>query len=229
MDTLITNVEGEKVVTKLYNTKYFNKKIILFCHGFPGTNRVDKLKDNKLGIAEINYRGDKLSDAKFSLIGSMLDIKEVAKNLRKNYPQAQIYGLGYSYGGLCILNIIHELNDIFDKVFLLNSVIDAKFLIENPLIPKLWESAKDVLNLRDDEYYRKEVKLLVKEYNPLDFVKELNTEITIFQATEDEDIPIATTKLFYNNLKGKKKYISIFNRDHDIFGDEKELFEILAK
>jgi predicted alpha/beta-fold hydrolase len=85
------------------------KKILLFCHGFPGSSRLvslyDNLKNNSISIVEINYRGDKKSEGKFSFLGSIKDIKTASIFLKEKY-KLPLYALGYSMGGFYVSNII---------------------------------------------------------------------------------------------------------------------------
>ena len=56
-------VDGSKIICEYYGDIKNAKKIMLFCHGFPGSSRLvrlcDNLKTKPISIVEINYRGDK--------------------------------------------------------------------------------------------------------------------------------------------------------------------------
>ena len=87
------------------------KKIVLFCHGFPGSSRLimlgNNLKDSAISLVEINYRGDKKSEGKFSFLGSIKDIRTVAGHLKEKY-KVPLHALGYSMGGFYVSNIINK-------------------------------------------------------------------------------------------------------------------------
>ena len=65
---------------------------MLFCHGFPGSSRLnllcDNLKNSSISLVEINYRGDKKSEGKFSFLGSIKDIRTVASYLKEKYKMS---------------------------------------------------------------------------------------------------------------------------------------------
>ncbi|MFH1408514.1 MAG: alpha/beta fold hydrolase, partial [Nanoarchaeota archaeon] len=117
-------VDGEAVNTRLYNPEFAQDNIVLFCHGFPGSNRLVKLheplKDAGICLAEINFRGDPQSGGKFSFLGSIEDILQTRDRLRLEYKDTKLSALGYSYGGFCASNILAANPGRFDEVFLLN-------------------------------------------------------------------------------------------------------------
>ena len=52
-------------------------------------------------------------------------------------------------GGFYVSNIINEDPNIFEKVILLNPVVDSMALFSNkPLMDELWEHAKNILSLK---------------------------------------------------------------------------------
>ena len=207
------------------------KKILLFCHGFPGLSRLvrlyDNLKNNSISIVEMHYRGDKKSEGKFSFLGSIKDIKTASNFLKEKY-KLPIYALGYSMGGFYVSNIIINDPNVFEKVILLNPVVDSMALFSNkPLIDELWIHAKNILSLNKPETYKEEITRVISDLNPIGFVKQIKNNIVIIQSTGDEVLEPKLAKKFYNLLNSKKSYVEIPNKKHDLMGDEKELLDAL--
>ena len=59
-------IDGSKILFEYYGDINNAKKIVLFCHGFPGSSRLillgNNLKDSAISLVEIHYRGDKKSE-----------------------------------------------------------------------------------------------------------------------------------------------------------------------
>ena len=91
-------VDRSVIVCEQYGNIKNAKKILLFCHGFPGSSRLvslfDNLENNSISIVEMNYRGDKKSEGKFSFLGSIKDIKTASNFLKEKY-KLPLYALGY--------------------------------------------------------------------------------------------------------------------------------------
>lgn len=225
-------VDRSVIVCEQYGDIKNAKKILLFCHGFPGSSRLvslfDNLKNNSISIVEMNYRGDKKSEGKFSFLGSIKDIKTASDFLKEKY-KLPLYALGYSMGGFYVSNIIINDPNFFEKVILLNPVVDSMALFSNkPLIDELWIHAKDILSLKTPETYKDEITRVISDLNPIGFVKKLKNNIIIIQSTEDEVLEPKLAKKFYNLINGKKSYVEIPNKTHDLMGDEKELLDALS-
>ena len=126
-------VDRSVIVCEQYGDIKNAKKILLFCHGFPGSSRLvslfDNLKNNSISIVEMNYRGDKKSEGKFSFLGSIKDIKTASNFLKEKY-KLPLYALGYSMGGFYVSNIIINDPNVFEKVILLNPVVDSMALFQ---------------------------------------------------------------------------------------------------
>ena len=224
-------VDRSVIVCEQYGDIKNAKKILLFCHGFPGSSRLvslfDNLKNNSISIVEMNYRGDKKSEGKFSFLGSIKDIKTASNFLKEKY-KLPLYVLGYSMGGFYVSNIIINDPNFFEKVILLNPVVDSMALFSNkPLIDELWIHAKDILSLKTPETYKDEITRVISDLNPIGFVKKLKNNIIIIQSTEDEVLEPKLAKIFYSLINSKKSYVEIPNKKHDLIGDEKELLDAL--
>ena len=224
-------VDRSVIVCEQYGDIKNAKKILLFCHGFPGSSRLvslfDNLKNNSISIVEMNYRGDKKSEGKFSFLGSIKDIKTASNFLKEKY-KLPLYALGYSMGGFYVSNIIINDPNFFEKVILLNPVVDSIALFSNkPLIDELWIHAKDILSLKTPETYKEEITRVISDLNPIGFVKKLKNNIIIIQSTEDEVLEPKLAKIFYSLINSKKSYVEIPNKKHDLIGDEKELLDAL--
>ena len=224
-------VDGSKITYEQFGDIKNAEKIVLFCHGFPGTSRLIRLNDNlktkPISVVEINYRGDKKSEGKFSFLGSMNDIRTVANYLKEKY-KVPIHALGYSMGGFYLTNIINKEPHFFEKVILLNPVVDTLALFSNKiLMEELWRNAENILSLKTTEDYNEEIRLVTSKFNPIEFAKKLKSNITIIQSTKDEVLEPEHAKRFYTLLNGKKSYLEILNKTHDLLGDEKELIDAI--
>ena len=228
---LSLSVDGSTIICELYGDIKSSKKILLFCHGFPGSSRLvglwDNLKNKSISVLEINYRGDKKSEGKFSFLGSIIDIKTVVIFLREKY-KLPIHALGYSMGGFYVSNIINENPNIFEKVILLNPVVDSMALFSNKLLmDELWQNAKNILSLKTPKTYKDEITRVISDLNPIGFVKKLKNNIIIIQSSRDEVLEPKLAKKFYSLINSKKSYVEIPNKKHDLMGDEKELLDAL--
>ena len=225
------DIDGNEIICEQYGDISNAKRILLFCHGFPGSSRLvdlfDNLKNKSISLVEINYRGDKKSEGKFSFLGSIEDIKNVANFLKEKY-KVPLHALGYSMGGLYVSNIINKFPDLFEKVILLNPVVDSMVLFSDMLLmDELWIHAKKILSLKTNKAYKEEISRIISDFNPMGFVEKLKNNIIIVQSTNDEILDPKLAKKFYFLIKGEKRYIEILNKTHDLMGDEKELITLL--
>jgi esterase/lipase len=224
-------VDGSIIMCELHGDIKNAKKILLFCHGFPGSSRLvrlyDNLKNKSISVVEMNYRGDKKSEGRFSFLGSIKDIEIVANFLKEKY-KVPLHALGYSMGGLYVSNIINKYPNFFEKVILLNPVVDSMApFSDKPLMDELWKNAKNILSLRTPETYEEEISKIISELNPTGFVEKLKSNIIIIQSTSDEVLDPKLAKKFYTLLNTEKSYVEIPNKTHDLMGDEKELIDAL--
>jgi alpha-beta hydrolase superfamily lysophospholipase len=187
----------------------------------------DNLENNSISIVEMNYRGDKKSEGKFSFLGSIKDIKTASNFLKEKY-KLPLYALGYSMGGFYVSNIIINDSNVFEKVILLNPVVDSMSLFSNKLLmDELWQHAKNILSLKRPETYKDEIARVISDLNPIGFVKKLKNNIIIIQSTNDEVLEPKLAKKFYSLINSKKSYVEMPNKKHDLMGDEKELIDAL--
>ena len=224
-------IDGSKIIFEDYGDINNAKKIVLFCHGFPGSSRLillgNNLKDSAISLVEIHYRGDKKSEGKFSFLGSIKDIRTVASHLKEKY-KVPLHALGYSMGGFYVSNIINKEPFVFDHIILLNPVVDTISLFSNKqLMDQLWEHAKNILSLKPTEDYEEEISEVIGKLNPLGFVEKLTNKITIIQSTKDEVLASELVKKFYTLLSCEKSYREVVNATHDLMGDEKELIDAI--
>ncbi|MDA9906840.1 lysophospholipase [Flavobacteriaceae bacterium] len=228
---LSLNIDGSKIIFEYYGDINNAKKIVLFCHGFPGSSRLvllgNNLKNSAISLVEINYRGDKKSEGKFSFLGSIKDIRAVASHLKEKY-KVPLHALGYSMGGFYVSNIINKEPFVFDQIILLNPVVDTISLFSNKqLMDQLWEHAKNILSLKPTEDYEEEISEVIGKLNPLGFVEKLTNKITIIQSIKDEVLAPELAKKFYTLLSCEKSYREVVNATHDLMGDEKELIDVI--
>jgi len=224
-------IDGSKMLFEVYGDINNAKKIVLFCHGFPGSSRLvllgNNLKNSAISLVEINYRGDKKSEGKFSFLGSIKDIRTAASHLKEKY-KVPLHALGYSMGGFYVTNLINKEPDIFDQITLLNPVVDTMSLFSNKqLMDQLWEHAKNILSLKPTEDYKEEISMVIGKLNPLGFAEKLKSKITIIQSTKDEVLAPKLAKKFYDVLRCKKNYQEVVNSTHELLGDEKELIDAI--
>ena len=224
-------VDGSIIMCELHGDIKNAKKILLFCHGFPGSSRLvrlyDNLKNKSISVVEMNYRGDKKSEGRFSFLGSIKDIETVANFLKEKY-KVPLHALGYSMGGLYVSNIINKYPNFFEKVILLNPVVDSMApFSDKPLMDELWKNAKNILSISSRETYEEEISKIISELNPIGFVEKLKSNIIIIQSTSDEVLDPKLAKKFYTLLNTEKSYVEIPNKTHDLMGDEKELIDAL--
>ena len=225
------DVNGSMLICEQYGDINNANRIILFCHGFPGSSRLERLyfnlKNKSISIVEINFRGDKRSEGRFSFLGSIKDIEVVANYLNQKF-NVPLDVLGYSMGGLYVCNIINKNPHIFDKVVLLNPVVDSMALFSNKLLmDELWIHANNILSLNVAETYKDEISYLINDLNPIRFAEKLKSNIIIIQSTNDEVLDPKLAKKFYTLLNSKKSYHEIPNKIHGLKGDEKELLVLL--
>ena len=65
-------------------------------------------------------------------------------------------------GGLYVCNIINKEPHLFDKIVLLNPVVDSMELFSDKLLmDKLWINAKKILSLNTHNAYKKEIVRLI--------------------------------------------------------------------
>ena len=131
-------------------------------------------------------------------------------------------------GGFYLTNIINKEPHIFEKVILLNPVVDTLALFSNKiLMEELWRNAENILLLKTTEDYNEEIRLVTSKFNPIEFAEKLKSNITIIQSTKDEVLEPKLAKRFYTLLNGKKSYLEILNKTHDLLGDEEELIDAI--
>ena len=98
-------------------------------------------------------------------------------------------------GGLYVSNIINKYPNIFEKVILLNPVVDSKALFSNkPLMDELWKNAKNILSISSRETYEEEISRIISELNPIGFAEKLKSNVIIIQSTSDEVLDPRTCK-----------------------------------
>lgn len=226
--------EGCSIVFEQYGSMNNVEKVVLFCHGFPGTNRLvrlaDALKNEPISIIEINYRGDEKSQGKFSFLGSKKDVLVVANYLRSCYSRVPLCALGYSMGGFYVASLLNDRLNLFDKAILLNPVVDTQsFFSDKPLMDELREYANNVLLLHNPGFYEKEVVEINKNYNPINIAHRLKTPISIVQSTADEVLDPEIAKNFFAALNCEKKYFEVPNAKHDLIGNEKQLIQAIIE
>lgn len=234
MNTELHLSVGDRTITlEQYGATQHAEKVVVFCHGFPGTNHLanlaDALKDESVMIIKIDYTGDKKSQGKFSFQRSIEDVQRTAEYLRDTY-HLPLSALGYSMGGFYVLNVARRHPHLFEKIILLNSVVDARALFANhTLMNTLWKSAANIISLENPEFYEKEIELVNEQCNPMNFAQELTTPIALVQSTNDKILSPETAKQFYTLLNCPKAYQDIPHGIHDAMGDEQQLIQSILE
>lgn len=227
-------LEGCNIVFEQHGSMNNTEKVVLFCHGFPGTNRLiklaDALKNDPISIIEINYRGDEKSQGKFSFLGSKKDILAVANHLKSYYNRVPLCALGYSMGGFYVASLLNDGLNLFDEAILLNPVVDTQALFSNkPLMSELWGHANNTLSLYKPGFYEEEIAEINKNHNPIDIAHRLRIPISIVQSTADEVLDPEIAKNFFAALNCEKKYFEVPNAKHDLTGNEQQLLKAIIE
>lgn len=92
---------GDAYITGDWYGNRSGKRTILFCHGFPGTNRLEGLKralPKAWTLVEIHYRGDKDAGGVFTVEGAVEDVLAAARAIRTQCAPQRLSALGYSAG-----------------------------------------------------------------------------------------------------------------------------------
>ena len=224
-------INNEKIVYYEYATDKPIKSIVIFCHGFPGGNRLttmaESLIDSGVLLIEANYRGDEGCEGKFSFFGSMDDIEALTNNLKQQYINVPITALGFSAGGFFLCCIARKQPDLFDKIVLLNPLLDVAFT-RTPIMEVLWEEARQSLSLHDMDFYNDEIEKMHQEYNPIIFAPEIIPKINIVQSSNDEVLSPDTVREFYDKLPNPGELVWIKGAGHGLRGDEPEIINTLT-
>lgn len=229
--SLEIQIEWETIVNKVYGNLKTARKILLFCHGFPGTNRLPNLatsvQGDDLAIVEASYRGDKGSDGTFSFFGSIKDIEATARHIRSINGNALLWALGYSTGGFYVLNAIREAPKLFDEIILLCPIVYPNEMFSNEaLMQEYWSLAENILSLQSPSSYTAEIEKINEGFDPMKFADKLITPMHIIQSSEDDVISLQTVKTFFNSLTCKKEFIEIPGLNHFPKGDEAQLINV---
>lgn len=231
-NVLSLSIEQQAIQVDIHGNLNKADKIVLFCHGFPGTDRLSRLKNmvdvETLAIAEMNYRGDRNCEGFFSFLGSMADIHAVALHLKKTYHKP-IRAFGLSMGGFYCANLAFRYPELFSDVVLLNAVVNPADLFGNHLLMKeLWEVASQMLTLRTQQEYTKEIAEILSAYNPMQFAGVIRCPVRVVQASGDDITPPEFAREFYDKLSCHKTYHEIPNAGHGLQGDEEVLIASIA-
>lgn len=215
--------------TPFMNSSSLRSDVLLFCHGFPGTNMLPQLSSSlpsQVSLVSVRYRGDQNTSGAFSFLGSMQDIINTAKQLRRLHTINRLTGLGYSAGGFYLLNIVRSHKKLFDALILINPVTNSYFWSDAPVMDELWgfTQKNEVIRLRSARFYNNETRTMNAQYNPMTFTHEIQTPIALVQSSRDDVVPPQELKLFFELLGSREKYyFPIIGGRHDITGGEKEI------
>lgn len=224
-------LSGRTLSLYIYPPKGQIKSAVLFCHGFPGKNRLPKLAPilSKTGhvLIELNYSGDKASTGTFSFIGCSKDIIACAKFVRRKYPKLPIIGLGYSAGGMYLVNSLGKTSQFFDKLVLLCPAVNPDFFLNSHLMDEIWPDAGKILRLRNKAFYHKELKRCVRSYNPMRKTSSITTPLTLVFAEREQILSNQDMRKFFQLIKGKKQLLHIPNASHELRGNEKEIVKAI--
>lgn len=214
------------------------KKIIVFCHGFPGTNRLHVSEEKhelaerltELGIAflEVAYQGDRNSNGTFSFTGSINDVGAAVCWVEHNHPNVEIVLLGYSAGGFYALNFAYKHPEQISSLILLNPVVAPSVFSSPNLMPGLWKEARNLLSLQEPEVYNKELDDLRVNHNPCLFVHMLAVPTVLLQADHDEVLNVGMAR-YFASFVNNGKFIRIKRASHNLFGNEPELITALTQ
>ncbi len=223
-------VDDSRVKTKLYLPHGTMSKLVIFCHGFPGTNRLPGLApaliEHNVGLAEVGYRGDAGCEGKFSFFGSGFDVNESYDALREIYPETPMELLGYSAGGFYSQYFFTVWHPRLERIVLLNSVIYLGVL--GILGDDLWNEAAQILSLNERSFYSSELMNLRKWEATLAYhVNNINVPVDMVHSKNDEIIPYGSAKQFFKENDCTRNFVTIPNKGHILDGNEPELLSVL--
>lgn len=223
----------EKIKNYAYRPTTKLSGILLFCPGFPGTNRLPKLahrmNDSGIMLVELNYSGTQESTSTFSFYKCMKNIELTGYHLRRQFPGKKIVALGYSVGALYLANVAYKKPQLFDKIILANPILTPKFLLENPLMPDLWKIAKRILKLEKAKHYESEIYSMLSQNDPLMFAGKIITPTEFVLSEKDEIASNANARVLYAKLKTQAGLSLISRAKHELVGDERELVAALLR
>lgn len=224
MMTLKVKSGNSNIALEVWGDPSF-RRVVLYCHGFPGVNRLLGLRKRLpkgVTLIDVNYRGDKKSGGVFGFRYAIDDVVNAAQYVRVHYKPKSIAAFGYSVGGLYVLNAVRKYPKIFSTLTLLNPLVNTYFLDGAPVMNELWAFTKRtrIIRIVSAQVYRNEVRRLHRSYNPILFAHTIKVPITLIQSEKDEVLPAFEAKAFFDLLRTHKRYIVLAGKRHDCTGSE---------
>ncbi|OFZ54827.1 MAG: hypothetical protein A2428_07070 [Bdellovibrionales bacterium RIFOXYC1_FULL_54_43] len=228
--TVIEGLPSESFVLGYRKKNRSSEGAVLLFHGFPA-NKGNKNSDvaealfseTPYDIYIIHYRGLGNAKGAFSFSHSILESVNSAKALISRYHYEQVHLIGHSWGGLVAMNVFREIARFRGKLLLLspfnefpdNSVLSS--IIESVIqeIPVLFGHATLDSVLDDLE----SVKSSCSPRNIASTLQVPSSSITIIQASRDEEVSVASTKVLCKLFPCAPKYLEL-DQDHSFSNRE---------
>ena len=221
----ITSFDGLKLKTRvMMNELYPNKHLyVILCHGY-GNHRLQDVANQALRFFEMGFhvyvpslRGHGISEGNYLGMGvhDRLDVRDWARHIAENDPDAKIILYGISMGGSAVIAAAGE--EIPDNV---------KAIISDCAYTSCWEEFKHqirdefgvpvfpVLYLCNLFCYMR-FKFGFKENSAIESVKNVSIPTLFIHGDEDRFVPYEMMSQLYEVCSAeKKKMVTIFRAKH---------------
>lgn len=231
--TLVISIH-QKNVQGLYLREFFpqpsenRQKAVLFLHGYPGNQKnydlAEHLAFSGFRCFVMHYRGAWKSEGQYSLLSIYRDVELMLKNMEEEgFSRDEISLIGVSWGGFVALEILAR-NPALFKVILVAPFInidhDEKKLQAGAEF--LSSITKPGIKNYEREQIIKDLKVIQKEYNPLDKINLIDgRKILIIHGSKDQICPIKYSIRLKSQFKEPARLYQLTKEDH--FIHEREL------
>lgn len=192
-----TRVEGLYLREFKPTVELSPKKMVLFLHGFPGSQKnydiAEHLALKGYHCAVMHYRGVWRSEGDYSLVKNYGDIETVLQYMEKNgFSKDHLALVGTSWGGFVALEMLSRHPTLY-KVILLAPFInldhdEKKLRMGADFMGSI--SRPSIRNYSKEQIL-KDLKEVSVKYNPLDKVSKMDgKKVLIIHGTKDDICPI---------------------------------------
>ena len=214
----------EKKIEGLYLREYSPKTSsisVLFLHGYPGAQKnydiAEHLALKGYRVFVMHYRGVWKSEGKYSLLSIYPDVEKILAYIQGlGFSEERIALIGTSWGGFVALEIFARHPNLY-KVILL-----SPFTNIDPDEEKLKKGAeflysvtKPAIKNYEKEELLKDLKIVQKEYNPLDHLSKLDgKKVLMIHGIKDQVCPIESTLQLKSKFNGLSRLFQLQDQDH---------------